>query len=131
MKYILCLAKNSWKLIVTIIGAIGIVVTLFSFGSLIATADDVKKSEVKIGTQISALRDDTSKSIKILNDKIEFQGDVQRLKNLDDIAIQLSIMIQKDPKNRKLLKLQENVDKERSELLEKILCNKNYNKGLN
>jgi len=124
MKYILCLAKNSWKLIVTIIGAIGIVVTLFTFGSLIATADDVKKSEVKISTQISALRDDTSKSIKILNDKIEFQGDVQRLKNLDDMAVQLTIMIQKDSKNKKLLKQQENVDRERSVLLEKILCSK-------
>lgn len=126
MKTILNLIKNSWKLIVTIIGSLGIIATIFSFSSMIATANDIKKSEDLTIAQIDNIREDTTKSIKILNDKIELQGDVQRLKNLDDIAIQISIMLQDNPKNKKLLIQQEKVDAERDVLLDKILkANKN------
>jgi len=120
MKALLELIKNSWKLIVTVLGAIGIIGTIFSLSSLIATADDVKKTEANVVSQINTVRNDTAKSIIILNDKIELQGDIQRLKNLDDISVQLSIMIQDNP-NKKLIKQQEKVDKERDILLDKIL----------
>ena len=81
MKALLELIKNSWKLIVTVLGAIGIIGTIFSLSSLIATADDVKKTEANVVSQINTVRNDTAKSIIILNDKIELQGDIQRLKN--------------------------------------------------
>lgn len=120
MKKIIDYLKGSYKLIVTIVGAIGICGLLFATLNNIATAEDVKKSEARTIEQVNAAMEKTNKSIEALNDKIQWQSDMQRYKNLNDLSMQLDFMIQDNPRNKKLIEQKKKIDVERDALLDKI-----------
>ena len=112
--------RNSWKLIVTLVGAIGIIGVLWVTMNSIATADDVKKAKTEMYLAINEVREDGNKSTKILNDRIEFNADVQRLKTLDDISAQLEMIILDNPRNIKAKEQKAKVDLEREVILNRI-----------
>ena len=112
--------RNSWKLIVTLVGAIGIIGVLWVTMNSIATADDVKKAKTEMYLAINEVREDGNKSTKILNERIEFNADVQRLKTLDDISAQLEMIILDNPRNIKAKEQKAKVDLEREVILNRI-----------
>lgn len=118
------LLKNSWKMIVSIVGAIGILAIAYNTMNTVATADDVQRAKNETKIEINTLRVDTASSIKILNDQIQFNSDVQRLKTLDDMSIQLEMIILDNPKNKKAKEQREKVDVERDVLLNRITKSK-------
>ena len=112
--------KNSWKLIVTIIGAIGILATFYNLSSSVVTAKDLDSAKKEVRVEIKEVDKNAQQSFKVLNDTIQFNSDVQRLKTLEDLSSQYEIMLYNDPKNKKLIKNKEKVDKEKDDVLNRI-----------
>jgi len=115
--------KESYKLIVTIIGVLGILGTTLAIVSQVATAEDVKKVEQKTDAKIQASEAKTAKALDTINKSVQWQFDMQRYKDLDMKSRDLDIDLEGDISSAKRAKIKAQkvqVDKERDRLLEKI-----------
>jgi hypothetical protein len=120
MKAFLDFISGCWKLIVTVVGAIAIVVTVISFSSQIATSADIKRMESQTAASIEQVEKRAEGRQIQFKKSMDLDRDISRLYQIQDNITRQKQLIKQYPKDKELVEDYEQLKKEKAILQERI-----------
>ncbi len=105
--------KDSFKMVVSIVGALAIIATLIAFYSSLATSEDLNKAKAEIKAENSVV-------IKELRKDIELKSDLDRLDRINDNLIKAKILQKTYPKDKEIKEDIKDLKAEKEKIKQKI-----------
>lgn len=112
--------KDCWKIVVTIIGAIGIISILVTFTSQYATSGDLDKVKAEAAVNLEKAKIETKAIIVEFKKSMDLERDITRLNSINDSLIKAKIQQRNYPKDKDIAEDVEQLKKDKAILQERI-----------
>ena len=112
--------KNSWKMALTIVTALGIITALAAFNAHYASSEDLQKAKTEAAVNLEKAKVETKAAIQEMKKSMELDRDINRLNTVNDSLMKARIQQRTYPKDKDIKEDIENLKKEKDKIQEKI-----------
>jgi hypothetical protein len=109
--------KNSWKIVISIFGALMMVFGVMSTAEKIATTEDLKITKELIAKDLEKMDIKVAQAIDKVNKSVQLQFDANRFTILTDQITQYKLLLRKNPNDKELQEEYKKVIEERDKIL--------------